>query len=222
MRNSKESIFKCLIVFFLVFTIIFILYKYKGSLYRISMDSIRSYIQSYGKFSDIIFILIYTIRPVVIILPASLMSIIAGSIFNSYMALLLSMIGCFGSATLAFFLSRFLGRSFVNKILKGKALTLNDNIEKYGFRIMTAMRLSFVFPYDPLSYAAGLTKIKYRDFIFGTLVGILPEMVTYSLIGGNLTKPFSFKFILPIIVLFIIACISIYMHKKKSKDTNNL
>ncbi|WP_406542019.1 TVP38/TMEM64 family protein [Clostridium ljungdahlii] len=132
------------------------------------------------------------------------------------------MIGCFGSATLAFFLSRFLGRSFVNKILKGKALTLNDNIEKYGFRIMTAMRLSFVFPYDPLSYAAGLTKIKYRDFIFGTLVGILPEMVTYSLIGGNLTKPFSFKFILPIIVLFIIACISIYMHKKKSKDTNNL
>ena len=93
---------------------------------------------------------------------------------------------------------------------------------KYGFRIMTAMRLSFVFPYDPLSYAAGLTKIKYRDFILGTLIGILPEMVTYSLIGGNLTKPFSFKFILPIIVLFIIVFISTYLYKKKSRNTNNL
>ncbi len=222
MKNSKKSIFKCLMIFFLISIIAFILYKYKGNLHKINMDSIRSYIQSYGKFSAIIFILIYTVRPLVLILPASLMSIIAGSIFNSYIALSLNMIGCFGSATLAFFLSRFLGRSFVNKILKGKALTLNNNMGKYGFRIMTAMRLSFVFPYDPLSYAAGLTKIKYRDFILGTLIGILPEMVTYSLIGGNLTKPFSFKFILPIIVLFIIVFISTYLYKKKSRNTNNL
>ena len=137
MKNSKKSIFKCLMIFFLISIIAFILYKYKGNLHKINMDSIRSYIQSYGKFSAIIFILIYTVRPLVLILPASLMSIIAGSIFNLYMALLLSMIGCFGSATLAFFLSRFLGQSFVNKILKGKALTLNDNIEKYGFRIIS-------------------------------------------------------------------------------------
>ncbi|WP_368489626.1 TVP38/TMEM64 family protein [Clostridium sp. BJN0013] len=154
------------------------------------------------------------LRPIVLIIPASLMSIIAGNIFNYYVAVSLSMIGCFGSATIAFFLARFLGRSFVDKYLKGKALKLNRNIEKYGFKIMTVMRLCFVFPYDPLSYSAGLTKIKYRDFILGTLIGIFPEIITYSLMGKHLGSPFSFKFIMPVIILFVIAFISIYTYKK--------
>ncbi|MEY7999204.1 TVP38/TMEM64 family protein [Clostridium sp. Mt-5] len=222
MKKNKKNIGKYIISALLILFIIILVFIYKDKLCGINMYNIRNYIQSYGKFSALIFIIMYTLRPLLIVFPASLMSIIAGNIFNSHVAILLSMIGCFGSATIAFFLSRFLGRSFVDRILKGRALTLDKNIEKYGFKIMAIMRLSFVFPYDPLSYASGLTKMKYSDFILGTLIGTLPEMVTYSLMGKNLGNPFSVKFILPIMILCVIAFCSIYIHKRKSKNTNNL
>ncbi|WP_347460457.1 VTT domain-containing protein [Clostridium sp. DMHC 10] len=89
-----------------------------------------------------------------------------------------------------FFLAKKLGRPFVDKILKGKVMKLDNGIEKHGFMIMLLMRLSFVFAYDPLSYAAGLTSMKYRDFILGTIIGIIPEMLCYSFMGKILKEVF--------------------------------
>ena len=219
MIYNKRNILKYVVNVSLIILIIIIIFKNKKYLSYINAESIKMYIQSYGELSVLIFLLIYMLRPIVFVIPASLMSIIAGNIFNYYVAVLLSMIGCFGSATIAFFLARFLGRSFVDKYLKGKALKLNKNIEKYGFKIMAMMRLCFVFPYDPLSYSAGLTKIKYRDFILGTLIGVFPEIIAYSLMGKHLGSPFSLKFIVPVIIIFIVAFISIYIYKK-NKSTS--
>jgi uncharacterized membrane protein YdjX (TVP38/TMEM64 family) len=173
---------------------------------------------SYGKYSAFAFILLYGLKPIVFIIPASLLSIIAGSIFGPFKSLLLSLIGCFLSGTLAFYMSRFLGKSFVNKLLKGKALNLNSSIEKHGFKIMLAMRLSFIFPYDALSFAAGLSEMKYYDFILGTMIGIVPEILTYSFMGNNIKNPLSIKFIAPIIVILLIAVTSHYFYNTYKKD----
>lgn len=216
MKCNKKNIFKCIVGVLLIIIIIITMINYKRHLHCINIEIIKTYIQSYGELSILIFILIYSLRPIAFIIPVSLMSIIAGNIFNYYIAVLLSMIGCFGSATIAFFLARFLGRSFVDKYLKGKALNLNRNIEKYGFKIMAIMRLCFVFPYDPLSYSAGLTKIKYKDFILGTLIGVFPEIITYSLMGKHLGSPLSIKFIIPVILMTILAFVSAYMYRNTS------
>ncbi|MBV4418367.1 TVP38/TMEM64 family protein [Clostridium tyrobutyricum] len=216
MKNKikRSQIVKYIFMAILLVIIIYILFKYGKNLRHLRLHKLRNYIQSYGKFSAIIFIIIYSFKPVLFVIPSSLMSILAGSIYGPYVATILSMIGCFGSATVAFFLAKFFGRSFVDKILHGKALKLDNNIEKYGFRIMTIMRLSFVFPFDPLSYASGLSKMKYRDFIFGTLIGILPEMITYSFMGKNIQHPFSIKFLLPILLLVIVVITAIILRKR--------
>ena len=79
------------------------------------------------------------------------------------------------------------------------------------------MRLSIVFPYDALCYASGLTKIRYRDYILGTMLGILPEMVVYSFMGKNISHPFSIGFILPILCVMLLALTSYYVYKKYRK-----
>lgn len=218
MRNDKKhyivNIVKYVLLSALAALFIFVMIKYGKYIRHIRIHKIMEYIKSYGEFSAFIFIVIYVLKPVLFIVPSSIMSIIAGSIYGPYVATILSMIGCFGSATVAFFLAKFLGKSFVDKILRGKALNLDNNIEKYGFKVMTVMRLSFVFPFDGLSYAAGLTKIKYRDFIFGTILGILPEMVTYSFMGRNMVRPFSVKFFVPILILAAVVIITISLRKR--------
>lgn len=191
--------------------------RFGNHITRLNINDVRNYILSYGEFSAFVFILAYGFKPIAFIVPASLLSIIAGSVFGPFKSLMFSLIGCFLSGTLAFYMSRFLGKSFVNKLLKGKALKLNSNIEKHGFKIMLIMRLSFIFPYDGLSFAAGLSKMKYLDFILGTIIGIIPEMLMYSFIGNNIEEPLSIKFIVPIIAILIIAVASHYLYKPYKK-----
>lgn len=221
MEKKEKNLLKYLFSAILVIVIGFILLRYRIHLGHISLRSLRRYILSYGEFSSLVFVVIYSLKPILLVIPTNILSILAGNIFGPYKAFLLSMIGCFGSGTIAFFLARFLGGAFVQRILKGKAMTLDSNIEKHGFKIMILMRLAVVFPYDPLSYAAGLTKMKYRDFILGTLIGIFPEMVTYSLMGKNMEHPFSHKFILPIVIVIALAIGAWYMYKYSNNGKNS-
>lgn len=219
MKNNKR-ILKCLIAALFLMTAVSFMISHRHMITNLNVYKIRNYILSYGKFSSIIFIIAYSLKPIVLVVPASIMSILAGNIFGPYKALFLSMVGCFGSGTIGFFISRFLGKASVDKLLKGKALTLDSNIGKHGFKVMLIMRLSFIFPYDTLSFAAGLSKMKYRDFIFGTLIGIFPEMISYSFMGESIRNPFSIRFLLPILMVLVIALISFYIYKASNVKDN--
>lgn len=220
MKENKKKILQYFIGALLIIVFVYFMMKYGKRLTHLRIKHVRHYILSYGKFASVAFVILYSLKPVALIVPVSLLSIVAGNVFGPYKALLLSMIGCFTSGTLAFFLAKFLGRSFVDKLLKGKAMKLDSSIEKHGTAIMCIMRLSFIFPYDPLSYAAGLTKMKYRSFIIGTMIGIFPEMVSYSFIGKSLEHPFSIKFFIPIIFIVVVAvtALGIYKSSKKTKS----
>lgn len=221
MKENKKKILQYFIGILLIIVFVYFMMKYGKRLTHLRIRHVRYYILSYGRFASVAFIILYSLKPIALIVPVSLLSIVAGNVFGPYRALLLSMIGCFTSGTLAFFLARFLGRSFVDKLLKGKAMKLDSSIEKHGTAIMCIMRLSFIFPYDPLSYAAGLTKMKYKDFIIGTMIGVFPEMLSYSFIGKSLEHPFSIKFFIPIISIVVVALIALGIYKS-SKKTKSL
>lgn len=226
MRKVHYNRIKYILIICLVLIIFYMLFKFRYMFTymdivnfkkHISITHLKNYILSYGNFAAVIFVVIYSIKPVALVIPASLLSILAGNVFGPMHAFLLSMIGCFFSASLAFWFAHILGKPFVDKILRGKAFKLDNGIEKHGFLIMLLMRLAFVFPYDPLSYAAGLTKMKYTDFILGTMLGIIPEMLSYSFMGKHLNKPFSIKMLLPIAAILAVAVISSYIYRRYKK-----
>lgn len=217
MKNAGANITKYIIaILVLILAAILIIY-YKSYIRNINAHDIKRFILSYGEYASICFVIIYSIKPLVFIIPASLLSILAGNIFGPFYSFMLSMISCFFAGTLAFFLSKILGKPFIDKKLKGKGLLIDNNIKENGFIIMLLMRFAFVFPYDELSYAAGMTKMRYVDFIIATLIGISPEMIMYSFMGENIMHPFSMKVIIPIVSVMIIAPTSYYIYRKKYK-----
>lgn len=216
-KNMYKSI-KSILMIILVILILYLIFGHHSYIIHINMTSLRNFILSYGKFSELVFVIIYGLKPLVFIVPASLMSILAGSIFGPFKAFALSMIGSFFSATVGFYMTRLVGKSFIDKMLKGKVIKLEDNIEKNGFMIMFMMRISMIFPYDALSYAAGVSKIKYKDFVLATMLGIIPEMISYSLMGKNIKHPFSMKFIAPIVLLVLVVFLGSFMYKNYKKN----
>ncbi len=165
---------------------------------RQGYKSVVRYINSFGPLSAVIYILFFSFRTLVLIIPYSAMVVLGGSLFGPYRGFIYSMLAVFASASIAFLVGRYLGKDFVQKLIKGKVENLDSKVEKHGFKIILFMRLSTVFPFDILNYAAGLTKLSYKNFILGTVLGVIPETFSLSFLGSSIHRPFSKKFLLAV------------------------
>jgi len=218
---NKKNRERLLIGLFIVAFLIFVFINRNRLRQFICLGNFINYVKSYGKYAFVCFILIFSLKPLVLVLPSAMFSIAAGIVFGPVKGFMVNMIGFFLSGTLAFYLSRFLGKDFVDKILKGRALNFNNNMEKDGFKILFLLRLPPVLPYDPLSYTSGLTKITYKSFILASVLGVIPETVCYSYMGENILNPLSAKFIVPSLIVLSATLLSTLAFNK-SKDMNKL
>ncbi|MDP4268459.1 MAG: TVP38/TMEM64 family protein [Bacteroidota bacterium] len=184
----------------------------------ISIDSVKHYINSFGKFSILIFMLIFVMRTFLVVFPYSITVILGGSLFGQYLGFTYNMIATLISASLAFFIGRYAGKDIVAKLLKGRIDKYDLKVEKHGFKIIFFMRISIIFPFDIMNYAAGLSKLKYRDFILGTALGVAPEVFSLTSLGSSLSQPMSFKFLISIgMVCITIFVPVIFKRLKKNK-----
>ncbi|MCX8128970.1 MAG: TVP38/TMEM64 family protein [Clostridia bacterium] len=215
MRNKKSIIKITAVLITLSVSIYFgIRFNLIG---EINLQGIKDYIYSYGNFAALVFILFFTLRTLFVIFPFSVMVILGGNIFGFTNALVYSMISAFLSASFAFYISRFAGKDFVQKLLKGRMEKLDLKIERHGLKIIFLMRISSIFPFDILNFTAGLSKVKYRDFILGTIIGIAPETFSLSYLGKNLDNPFSSKFYIAIALVILTIAIPFIISKVRGK-----
>jgi uncharacterized membrane protein YdjX (TVP38/TMEM64 family) len=219
MKEKSKNLINAILIICISVFFIYLIVRYQSFFKGISVRRLRGYIISFGPLAALVFVVMYSLKPLLIVFPAMVFTILAGNIFGPLNGFFLTMVGLFLSGSLAFYLSRRLGKPFVAKITRGKLLKLDENIEVHGFKIMFLMRLSCIFPYDPLSYAAGLTKMRFRDFIIATMLGVFPEMLAYSFLGQSMRHPFSKKLFIPIILVIAIGVLGSFMYKSYNKST---
>jgi uncharacterized membrane protein YdjX (TVP38/TMEM64 family) len=103
------------------------------------------------------------------------------------------------AATICFLLGRFALRKQIEaKVSKNaKFSAIEKAIGTNGFKIVTLVRLSPVFPFTLLNYGLGLTNVKVRDYVLGSFLGMLPGTAMYvyfGFIGGAATTGGSSSF----------------------------
>lgn len=211
---NKKNILKLLVLLVLVAGILFAVSSLNVAEYIKCPSKIKTFILEFKVLSPIIFIFLYTLRTLLIGFPVAIFAILSGSLFGLGWGFIYSIIGAFLSATLAFFVGRYLARDIVNKYISERIKMLK-NIEIKGFKIIILLRLIMILPYDGLSYVAGTSKITYKEFIAGNMLGIAPEFLMYSYLGYiGLNSDISVKE--KIVMAGVILCIFviIYVFKK--------
>ncbi len=201
----------CIILFFA-----YIFKFYNHTIRKINLGALESYINSFGQWSILAFLVISTIRPLAVFIPVTILTLVAGRLYGPIYGAVLAMLSTVISSSVAFFISRKLGKSFVEKIIRKRAEKINLNIEKSGFKIIFVMRISGVFPLDIVSYAAGMTKVKYRDFILATILGSMLETISIAFMGHHINKPLSPGFILSLILVIVTAGVPLIYNKIKA------
>ena len=130
------------------------------------------------------FVFIY-ILIVLLILPASWLSLLSGFLYGSYLGSIIVFISASIGASIAFFLSKtFFAKKLKNLFSRYPKLTLMEEVvEKGGLKLIFLARLSPIFPFSILNYFYGLNNVKFRDFALG-LFGIIPGTFLYCSIGS--------------------------------------
>lgn len=218
--NKKFWVITCVLLTILVFLFG---YNFKD-IKNINLKLVEDYIKSYGSWSIAVFLIISAIRPLAVFIPITVLTLISGSLYGPIYGFIFAMFSIIISSNVAFLISRYLGRAFLEKLMKKKTDKINLKIEKNGFKIIFIMRISGVFPFDMLSYAAGLTKVKYSEFMLATLLGSFMETFSVAYMGHNIKNPLSPWFILSVaLVLITIGIPLIYTKytKVKAKKIEN-
>ena len=173
------------------------------------------------------FILLY-IFIVLLILPASWLSLLAGFLYGSYLGSIIVFFAAAIGATIAFFISKsFLSINLKKVINRFPRLSLMEHIvQKGGLKLILLARLSPIFPFSILNYFYGLNNIKFKNFALG-LCGIIPGTFLYCSIGSLAKSLQDLKNLQPTNNLFItiISVIStlmvVYLSAKYAKEYIN-
>jgi uncharacterized membrane protein YdjX (TVP38/TMEM64 family) len=165
----------------------------------INQQELQLWLQKMGVWAPIIYIFIYSIATI-LILPSTPLNLSGGAIFGSVWGTIWTSIAAVLAAVLSFWFSRTIGRKLVEQKLAGKWQSLDREMEQGGFFYMFAIRLLPLIPYGMVNFAAGLTSIKFRDYFFGTLLGTVPGILPFVMMGAGLTALKQKGDVLPILV----------------------
>ncbi len=159
---------------------------------ELNVDVVKHYIEGFGPWAILVYVLLYTVNTVTLIPPIAFMSLSAGALFGPVWGTVALSLGAFCGTTTTFIISRFFGGKLVDKFVKGKAADFNEKLSKNGFIVLLPMRLIGFPPYEFVNYACGLSKISYKDYIAATMLGMSPAIIIQVLLADRLAN-FSWK-----------------------------
>ncbi|SCI20091.1 TVP38/TMEM64 family protein [Romboutsia sp. Marseille-P6047] len=194
---------------------------YKICSLNLGVEDIKNYVQSFGKIGPIVYIIMFALVPLTFF-PDSVLAIAGGLIFGLFKGYIYTAIGALIGGTISFYISRYWGREIIKKLTKEKLDNIEVMINNKGFTIIFLLRLIPLFPFDVISYGAGLTSVKYKDFILATFVGTIPGILVFTNLGSEAVNMGSTSFYISIALLILLFVVSIFLKNKFiSKELKN-
>ena len=221
MERKAMVKFALLLVLMAFFVYVF---RFSDFASRISPGAIREFVSGFGFFGYGVFILGYGVATMLAV-PGTLLSFSGAILFGTALGTVMNVLGATLGETLAFFAAKFLGRDFVQGFLEGRLDRFQSMVEKNGFTVMLLLRLVPIFPFVVVNYAAGLSKMRFRDYFFASMIGIIPGTFVYTYLFATLgervlTSGFEMKDLLTVdvlapVMLFVLLLVSTLIYKKK-------
>ncbi|NLP49739.1 TVP38/TMEM64 family protein [Bacillus sp. RO1] len=207
---TRKNWIKAILLAILVGSLLYINHTYLN----ISPEGIREWILSFGIFAPIIYIILYTIRPL-ILFPASILSLAAGLAFGAFGGTVYTIIGATLGAIVSFLVAKKFGKRMIkNQTSNVRVQKIQSQMEENGFFYVLLLRLIPLFNFDLISYLAGLSKVKLSHFILATVIGIIPGTFAYNFLGSSFVGDNKFVIFIAVIVFVLISVLPLIFSKK--------
>lgn len=183
-RRGKALVKVAILVGFVVLAIVLI--RFTPIKDYLTAESLGRFLETTGRWAPVLFMLIYAIG-VCLFLPGTLLTGLGAAIFGAYWGFLYVWVGAMFGASGAFFIGRTLGREFAASLIGDRLKKYDDAIERNGFATVLYLRLVY-FPFTPMNFGMGLTKVRFKDYFFGTGLGIIVGTFIFTFFIGTLKE----------------------------------
>lgn len=153
---------------------------------RADITPLRDWILAFGWWAPVICVALQVLTSVIAPLPSFVVTFVNALLFGFWWGALLTWTSALLAAAICFAVARSLGRPVVERLVPRRALDSTDRFfARHGvLAVVVARLIPFVNP-DVLSYAAGLTGMRWRLFMASIAVASLPSTALYSWLGSR-------------------------------------
>ncbi len=134
----------------------------------------------------LVYFVLYVLVTALSLPGATVMTLIGGALFGLWTAFVVISFASSIGATLAFLVSRFLLRDWVQGKFGDKLEAVNKGVEKEGAFYLFSLRLVPIFPFFVINLVMGLTPLKTAVYYIVSQVGMLPGTFVYVNAGTQL------------------------------------
>lgn len=150
----------------------------------LTAETVGRFLETAGVWGPLVFVVIYA-GGVCLFIPGTLLTALGAAVFGPYRGFVFVWLGAMLGASAAFWIGRTLGREFSASMIGDRLKRYDDAIERNGFAAVLYLRLVY-FPFTPMNFGMGLTKVHFWDYFFGTGLGILVGTFIFTFFVGTL------------------------------------
>lgn len=209
------------IIFISLTTVILFILDSVGFFEKIkSVEQLRLYIESFGRYAIFIFIIIQFLQVTILPIPALLTVSVGVLLFGPFKAWIFSSIGIILGSILAFYIGKKFGYKVVCWLIGKENLDKTILMLKGKDKILlTFMFLLPFFPDDILCFVAGLSSINWKFFVIMIIITRLISIFASCYSLNNSIIPYNtwWGILIWLIFLVLIAIITIIICKKGNK-----
>jgi len=180
-----------------------------------SQEQIRSFIEPFGVWAPLIFMVINILQVVITPFSHYVVGIAGGFLFGTWLGFLYNWVGRVIGTLIAFWLGRKFGRKIIKHLVKQEKLRKYDSFVDKGKFVLFLMYFLPLFPDDELSYFAGFSSMKARIFIPLMILGHASGSLSLAYIGNGISLMDPMFIFLSVITL--IGGILFVFHYRKAK-----
>ena len=174
------------------------------------LDSFKTYYGQHKVLTMAIYVVVYILVTALSLPGAVIMTLAGGALFGLFYGLILVSFASTIGATLAFLVSRYMFKDWVQNKFSSKLLAINKGIEKEGGLYLFTLRLVPVFPFFVINLVMGVTTIRTAVFYMVSQVGMLPGTFVFINAGTQLAKIETAKGILSLNLILSFALLGFF------------
>jgi uncharacterized membrane protein YdjX (TVP38/TMEM64 family) len=183
-KHSRALVKAVILVLFIVMAVFVV--RFTPVKDYLTAETLGRLLDKAGIWAPVAFIFLYAVG-VCLFVPGTLLTAIGAAIFGPYWGFLCAWVGAMIGASAAFFIGRGLGREFAASLIGDRLRRHDDAIERNGFATVLYLRLVY-FPFTPMNFGMGLTKVRFRDYFFGTGLGIIVGTFIFTFFVGTVKQ----------------------------------
>lgn len=183
----------------------------------VDVDTIGAVVADAGWLAPVAYIGVYAALTVAMV-PGTILTLSGGLLFGVALGSALTVVGATLGAVAAYLVARATGRSLVDRLASGWVERVDAWLGARGLTAVVTLRLIPLVPFNAANYAAGVTAIRLRDYVLGTVVGIVPGVVAYTALGAGVADPTGPGFIAAAVGLALLAVVGSYTLRRRGRS----